>query len=89
MEGITSNIFILKNKTLFTPSLDSGCLNGITRNTVIELAKKNINLHVRETNISPQQLSSTQECFLTNSLMELIPVVQVGKKVILKDASFK
>jgi branched-chain amino acid aminotransferase len=82
VEGITSNLFIVKNKKLLTPSLATGCLNGITRNTVIKIARTTLKLRVKETHFSSKEIFSSHECFLTNSLMEIIPVVQVEEKVI-------
>lgn len=72
-EGITSNIFIVKDKKLLTPALSSGILNGITRKTVIELAEKR-SIEVIERHILPKEIFTADECFLTNTSMEIMPV---------------
>ena len=69
-EGAISNIFIVKNKKLYTPSLENGLLSGIMRMKVI----KESDLEVIETNIDKEFLESSDEIFLTNSLMEVMPV---------------
>jgi len=77
-EGATSNIFLVKNGRLFTPSLDSGVLPGITRRMVIMLAKEK-KIAVTEKHLSCKELISADEVFLTNSLAELLPVIKVGR----------
>ncbi|MDM8533416.1 aminotransferase class IV [Clostridiaceae bacterium HSG29] len=69
-EGAISNIFIVKNKKLYTPSLENGLLSGIMRMKVI----KESDLEVIETDIDKEFLESSDEIFLTNSLMEVMPV---------------
>jgi len=73
-----SNIFLVKNETLFTPSLGCGCLPGITRRAVIDLAKK-YNIMVYEGKFTPRDLAGAEEAFLTNSLMGIMPVNKCGK----------
>ena len=73
VEGSRSNIFIVKNRRLLTPAFVSGCLNGITRQIIFKLAKK-IGLRVRPMNLSPQDIVQADEVFLTNSLMEIMPL---------------
>ncbi|MFH1776461.1 MAG: aminodeoxychorismate lyase [Candidatus Omnitrophota bacterium] len=78
-EGAISNIFIVKGKDLYTPAITTGCLNGITRNTVIEIARRK-QILVKETDISIEQLSGADEIFITNSLMEVMPVVEINNR---------
>ena len=75
-EGSTSNIFFVRSSGLATPPLDSGILPGITRDLVIEIAG-NLGVKVTEENISLTDLSRFQEAFLTNSTMEIMPLVAV------------
>ena len=75
-EGTVSNVFVVKRGALLTPAPSCGCLEGITRSAVIELARKN-RIPARETRIARYDLYTADECFLTNSLMELLPVVAV------------
>ena len=72
-EATSANIFFKdKNNQLHTPIADS-FLNGITRKTVIDLAKsKNIKVHERK--ISPNELSSFKGCFITGTAAEITPV---------------
>lgn len=72
-EGTVSNIFIVKAKKLLTPALSSGILDGITRQTVIELAERR-NMEVIEKHMLPAEIFSADECFLTNTSMEIMPV---------------
>ena len=75
-EGTSANIFFKdKNNELHTPIPDS-FLNGITRQTVIELAKsKKIKIHERK--ISPDELSNFSGCFLTGTAAEITPVANI------------
>ena len=73
VEGSRSNIFFIKNKVLFTPDLKSGCLDGITRRVVIDLARR-FGLPVQTGGFKPADLSSAEESFLTNSLWEIMPL---------------
>lgn len=83
-----SNIFLVKAEELFTPSLDCGCLDGITRKIVLKLAKK---FHIKacELNLTPQELKESDEAFLTNSLMGIMPLVSLEGMPINKGSSGK
>ncbi|MEK6683387.1 MAG: aminotransferase class IV [Nitrospirota bacterium] len=80
-EGSVSNLFLIKRRRLYTPAAGLGILEGITRQVVIELAKENrIPLH--ETRLRPSDLYKADECFLTNTSMEIMPVVKAdGMKI--------
>jgi branched-chain amino acid aminotransferase len=80
-EGATSNIFIIKDKKLITPPVDAGILPGITRAAVLEIADS-LNLQAREETFSPEELLRADEAFLTNSLMEIMPLVMLNEKKI-------
>ncbi len=80
-EAATSNIFIVKNGILITPSLKSGILQGITRGVVIEIAK-GLKISVKEKLVSRRELLGADEIFLTNSLAEVLPVTKVDSKCI-------
>jgi branched-subunit amino acid aminotransferase/4-amino-4-deoxychorismate lyase len=73
-----SNIFFIKDKQLFTPSLSSGCLAGITRRVVFDLAKK-YNIKIYEGNLTLQDLYEADEAFLTNSLLGIMPLAWVER----------
>ena len=76
-EGSRTNIFLVKDNKFFTPSWDSGCLAGITRAVVIKLAN-NCGMRVYEKQIKPELIYRAEEAFLTNSLMEIMPLVKIG-----------
>lgn len=83
-EGTMSNIFMIKRETIATPSLETGLLPGITRAVAMELAQ-DIGHPVQERKIFLSELLEAEECFLTNSLMEIMPVSSVGEIKIGKD----
>ena len=77
-EGIVSNIFWAKNNRLFTPSLATGILAGITRSFVIDLAAAQ-QLEVCEGEFLLDELLSADEAFLTNSIQEIVPVSHINQ----------
>ena len=80
-EAATSNIFIVKNNGLITPSEASGILPGITRGVIMEIAKK-LKIRVKEKFVTRRELFGADELFLTNSLAEVLPVTRVDSKQI-------
>lgn len=82
-EASRSNIFLVKDNTLFTPALECGCLAGITRRAILDLAKR-YNLKVCEGNFTLQDLSAADEAFLTNSLLGVMPLTTIEKQLIRK-----
>ena len=70
------NIFIVRDGKLRTPSLASGNLGGVTRQTVIDLAKE-LGIEVAEDDITRYDLYSADECFLTGSAAEVIPATSI------------
>ena len=77
-ESTGSNIFIVKKGILYTPIADC-FLNGITRKTIVSLAKKN-NIKVYEKHIFPKELLKAEEVFLTGTAVEITPVSQIDNK---------
>ena len=75
------NLFIVKNGELFTPPLSAGALYGITRQTVIELAQES-GVKVTEPNLTRYDLFNADECFLTGTGAEIVPVVKIDGRVI-------
>ena len=72
-EGIVSNLFFAKNNTLYTPSLDTGILPGITRAHVIDLAQQ-LQLPTQDGLYRWEDLVDAEEVFLVNSIQEIVPV---------------
>jgi len=75
------NIFIVKNGQMFTPPLSAGALYGITRGVVMEMARE-AGLPVSEPNLTRYDLFNADECFLTGTGAELIPVTKIDGRVI-------
>jgi branched-chain amino acid aminotransferase len=75
------NIFIVRSGDVFTPPLDAGILDGITRQTVITLAREE-GLNVYEHGLTKYDIYTADECFLTGSAAEIIPVVKIDNRVI-------
>ena len=72
-----ANVFFVKDGAIHTPTADC-FLNGITRQTVIDLAKKR-GIQVIERDIMPEELSSFAECFITGTAAEVTPVSEIGE----------
>ena len=77
-EGITSNIFWVRDGILYTPSLSTGINPGVTRQWVIHTAKR-FGYRVVEEIFFPQELLNAFECFVTNSIDELVPISNIGR----------
>jgi branched-chain amino acid aminotransferase len=75
------NIFIVQNSELRTPPIDAGILDGITRRAIIELAE-HASIPLREMPMTRHDVYVADECFLTGSAAEVIPVVKVDDRVI-------
>jgi branched-chain amino acid aminotransferase len=75
-EATGANVFFVKDGALHTPTPDC-FLNGITRQTVIELARRN-GIEVIERHIMPQELSTFTECFICGTAAEVTPVSEIG-----------
>jgi branched-chain amino acid aminotransferase len=75
------NIFLVREGVLFTPPLDAGILEGITRGAVIELARQG-RREVREVPLTRHDVYIADECFLTGTAAEVIPVVKVDGRSI-------
>ena len=75
----TSNIFFVKNGILKTPSVDCGILEGVTREVVMMLAKEQ-GFPTQEGRYGAQEFFNADECFITNTSMEIMPVRRVGEQ---------
>ncbi len=78
-ECTISNVFFVMDGTLRTPALECGLLDGITRSIVIRLAGE-LNMHVEEGRYTVDQLYRADECFLTNTSMEIMPATSVDRR---------
>jgi branched-chain amino acid aminotransferase len=75
------NIFLVKNGRLRTPPLDAGILEGVTRNAVIELAAE-AGIEVDQVPLTKHDVYTADECFLTGTAAEVVPVVKVDDRTI-------
>ena len=80
-ECTISNLFFVTDGHLHTPSLECGLLDGITRSIVLQLAKEQ-DIMVTEGQFTPAQLYQSDESFVTNTSMEIMPVTSVDRKPI-------
>jgi branched-chain amino acid aminotransferase len=75
------NIFIVKRGVLKTPGTDAGILDGVTRNAILELAKVG-GIPVQEMALTRHDVYAADECFLTGTAAEVIPVVKCDGRLI-------
>ncbi len=75
------NIFVVKNNQLYTPPQCMGTLRGITRDTVLEIARR-LKIPTHEHVLTRHEVYISQECFLTGTAAEIIPVVKVDGRII-------
>ena len=80
-EGSTTNVFLVSRGELITPCFESGVLPGITRDAVLEIARAS-HLKATERWVQLNELIEAQEAFLTNSILELMPLVSVEGRTI-------
>jgi branched-chain amino acid aminotransferase len=75
------NVFIIKEGQLLTPPLSAGALYGVTRRVVMEIASES-GMTVREPNLSRYDMFNADECFLTGTGAELVPVIKIDGRII-------
>lgn len=78
-EGVVSNIFWIKENTLYTPAVETGILNGVTRRYVMHIAEK-AGMTVNEGFFHPEEVEAADEAFFTNSIQEVTAVSQIGNQ---------
>ncbi|APX93406.1 branched chain amino acid aminotransferase [Halomonas sp. 1513] len=80
-EASAANVFLLRDGVLHTPEITS-CLQGITRDSVIELARRELGLEVRERRITRDELYTADEAFLTGTAAEILPLRELdGRRI--------
>jgi branched-subunit amino acid aminotransferase/4-amino-4-deoxychorismate lyase len=80
-EASASNIFLYDGEALITPALGCGCLPGITRSVVMDLARE-LSIRVEERVVETEELEIATESFLTSSIREIVPLVQIGSRAV-------
>ena len=79
-EGSLSNLFFIKDNVIYTPADDCGLLPGIMRHKVVELLEENT-ISCQKGHYSLEELLAADEVFVTNSLMEIMPVNRIDDQV--------
>ena len=80
-ECTADNVFVVKRGQIFTPPITAGALRGITRSIVFEIAAE-LGIKVSETDITRHDVFVADECFLTGTAAEIIPVVKADGRLI-------
>ncbi len=83
-EGLMSNVFLVENEKIVTPSVDSGILDGITRNIVMDLAKS-LGIALEERKVDIDELFNCSEIFLTRTSAEIVPVRRVESRLLFEN----
>jgi branched-chain amino acid aminotransferase len=80
-EGCISNVFLVKNSTLYTPALTTPVLPGVARKTVCQIALKN-SIKLIEKDLGIDDVLAADEMFLTNVIMQIMPITSVEKHTV-------
>lgn len=80
VEALQGNLFMVMGNQLITPPVAEGCLNGVMRKQLIELAKKMDGIEFLEVPISPFDLQKADELFITNVIKGIQPITKYRKK---------
>ena len=78
-ESISSNVFVVYDKQIYTPALSEGCITGVMRGVVMNIAKSN-NIPIVEAQINPEVLKEAEEVFITNAIGGIRWVMGYGRK---------
>ena len=79
-EGATCNLFMVRNGKLYTPPATDNILEGITRASVMELARREMKLEVEERSINRSELYVCEELFFTGTAVEVAPIVEIDHR---------
>jgi len=81
LEGTVTNIFVSNGKEIKTPPIKDGLLPGVVRGIIIALAKS-LSIKTTESSVTKAELINSKEAFLTNSIMEVAPLLRIENKLI-------
>ena len=79
-EALSSNVFLVKDKTIYTPGVSEGCVAGVMRQVVISLAKKEGYIVIDDCELKPEMLANADELFLTNAISGIQWIVGLRHK---------
>jgi branched-subunit amino acid aminotransferase/4-amino-4-deoxychorismate lyase len=80
-EGCISNVFLIKDSVIYTPTISTPVLAGIARKTILRITQRNC-LKLVEKDLDIEELLSANEIFLTNVIMKVLPVIGVEKHTV-------
>lgn len=80
VEVLSGNIFMVQGRSIITPPLADGCINGIIRKKIIEICKNDADLDFQEISISPFELQKADELFITNAIIGIRSVTNYRRK---------
>ncbi len=80
IEALNGNLFLVVGKTIKTPPLSDGCINGILRKQLLAIIKSMPEFELEEKSISPFELQKADELFITNIIGGIIPITKYRKK---------
>jgi branched-chain amino acid aminotransferase len=80
-DGSGENVFVVRDGTIRTPPISAGCLDGITRSTVIQLAR-DLGYPVKEETLVRTDLYNADECFFTGTAAEITPIREIDDRVV-------
>ena len=80
-DGSGENVFVVRDRVLTTPPIQAGCLDGITRASVMTIAR-DLGYEVREENLVRTDLYNADECFFTGTAAEITPIREVDDRVV-------
>lgn len=78
-ESMTSNVFVVYDKQIYTPALSEGCVAGVMRNVVMDLARNN-DIPIIEAQLNPEVLREAEEVFVSNAVTGIRWVMGYGRK---------
>jgi branched-chain amino acid aminotransferase len=81
-EGATCNLFMIRSGRLITPPVHDNVLEGITRDSVMQLARRELGLEIVERSIDRSELYISDELFLTGTAVGIAPVVRVDRRIV-------
>ncbi|OPX45150.1 branched-chain-amino-acid aminotransferase [Ruminiclostridium hungatei] len=88
-EGSVSNLFFIRDLKIYTPKLQCGLLPGIVRDCLVKNIIPRMGMELCEGEYEPSHLFDAEEAFLTNSIMEIMPLVKIDEVVIGKGSKGK
>jgi branched-chain amino acid aminotransferase len=81
VEGTAENIFTVKDKTIITPPISSGALDGITRNSILTICKDhNMDIEIRD--LARDELYSADEVFLSGTASQIEPITEIDSRIV-------